>query len=111
MSDKKDKKKTEINIGGKERDEIPVEDIKDILTVVNEQLPILIKGLFSSLYDAKSAEQYAQGIATIYKTLTEQGLPPEMIEKLVMNYSESLNVIGTALKNIDVRTDRKNEDD
>jgi hypothetical protein len=101
-------KKIKIN---KDSDEIPVEDIREILSVVNKELPTLIKGLFSALYNAESAEQYAKGIAVIYKTLKEQKLPEEMIEKLVMNYSESLNLLGTALKNVDVRSDKRREDD
>ncbi|NHJ39810.1 MAG: hypothetical protein FK731_07230 [Asgard group archaeon] len=90
----------------KDSDEIPVEDIKEILSIVNKELPELIRGLFSALYNAESAEKYALGIAAIYKTLKEQGLPDEMVEKLVMNYSESINLLGSALKNINVKTDK-----
>jgi hypothetical protein len=94
----------------KKTDEIPVEDIKEILQVVNDQLPSLIRGLFSSLYSAETAEQYANGIATIYKTLNDQGLPPEMVEKLVLKYSDQINVVSSALRNIDVKT-RKDDDE
>ncbi|NHK30550.1 MAG: hypothetical protein FK730_04320 [Asgard group archaeon] len=106
MSEKEKVKETK-----KEKDEIPVEDIKEILSIVNKELPILIKGLFTSLYNAESAEQYAKGIAVIYKTLKEQKLPDEMVEKLVMNYSESINLLGSALKNIDIRSDKKISED
>lgn len=95
----------------KEKDEIPVEDIREILSIVNKELPTLIKGLFTSLYNVESAEQYAKGIAAIYKTLTEQGLPKEMVEKLVMNYSESINLLGSALKNIDISTRKGKSED
>ena len=91
-------------------DDIPVEDIREILQVVNKEVPSLITGLFKALYDAETAEQYALGIATIYRTLTEQGLPEEMIEKLVLKYSDSINIVGNAMKNIDIKG-RKDEDD
>jgi len=104
-----EKKKTEIIIE-KDKDEIPVEDIKELLTVVNKELPALIKGLFGSLYDAETAQQYAKGIAIIYKELTEQGLPKEMVEQLVMKYSDSINLIGSAMKNIKVESKKEEEE-
>jgi hypothetical protein len=94
----KQKKKVKIESN---KDEIPVEDIKEILNVVGTEIPTIIKGLFSSLYDAKTAEQYAEGIGIIYKRLTEQGLPQEMVEKLVMRYSDSINILGKAMEGID----------
>jgi len=96
----------------KSSDEIPVEDIREILQVVNKEVPGLITGLFKALYDSETAEQYAKGIGTIYKTLTEQGLPQDMIEKLVLKYSDSINIVGNAMKNIDIKTKKsKDEDD
>ena len=95
----------------KSTDEIPVEDIRDILKVVNEEVPSLITGLFKALYSAETAEQYAKGIGTIYKTLSEQGLPEDMIEKLVLKYSDSINIVGNAMKNIDINKTSKDEDD
>lgn len=103
-----DKKKIKIE---KNSDEIPVEDIRDILKVVNEEVPSLITGLFKALYSAETAEQYAKGIGTIYKTLSEQGLPEDMIEKLVLKYSDSINIVGNAMKNIDINKTSKDEDD
>ena len=91
----------------KKGDEIPVEDLR----VINQQIPDLIRNLFASLYDAETAEQYAKGIATIYKTLTEQGLPEEMVEKLTMKYANSMDFIGKAMENIDIRGDKKEEED
>lgn len=92
----------------KKGDDIPVEDLKELFSVINMEVPNLIRNLFASLYDAKTAEQYAKGLATIYKNLLEEGLPEEMIEKLVMKYANSIDVLGSALQNIDVR---KEQDD
>ncbi|MCF2143519.1 MAG: hypothetical protein K9W42_07440 [Candidatus Heimdallarchaeota archaeon] len=104
MAEEKEKKVIHIE---KKDDEIPVEDIKELLQMVNKELPALIKGLFASLYDAETAQQYAKGIATIYKELSEQGLPKEMIEKLVMKYSDSINIIGSAMKNIKIDKEKE----
>lgn len=102
-----EKQQEEIKI---EKDEIPVEEIKELLKMVNEEIPGLIRGLLSSLYASETAEQYAKGIATIYKTLNEQGLPPEMVETMVMKYADSINIIGKAMQNIDFSTKKKKED-
>ena len=94
----------------KKGDEIPVEDLRELFGVINQQVPDLIKNLFASLYDAETAEQYAKGIAAIYKTLKEQGLPEEMVEKLTMKYANSMDIVGKAMENIDIK-DRKGEED
>lgn len=90
-------------------DEIPVEDLRELFGVINQEVPDLIKNLFASLYNAETAEQYAKGIATIYKTLTEQGLPQEMVEKLTMKYANSMDILGKAMEN--KFKDRKGEED
>ncbi|MBK5114507.1 MAG: hypothetical protein KGD59_01190 [Candidatus Heimdallarchaeota archaeon] len=94
----------------KKGNEIPVEDLRELFGVINQQVPDLIKNLFASIYNAETAEQYAKGIATIYRTLTEQGLPEEMVEKLTMKYANSMDILGKALENIDYK-DRKGEED
>lgn len=98
---KKEEKEQVIKIQKSGEEEIPVEEVREILQVVSKEVPKLIQELFRSLYSADNAQQYAEGIGTIYKTLSEQGLPPEMIEKLVMNYADSVNVIGKAMQGID----------
>ncbi|MBD3192434.1 MAG: hypothetical protein GF308_17475 [Candidatus Heimdallarchaeota archaeon] len=114
MSEKEPKEKEKvIKIEKSGSEEIPVEEVREILQVVSAEVPKLIQELFRSLYSAQNAQQYAEGIGTIYKTLSEQGLPPEMIEKLVMNYADSVNVIGKAMQGIEfdkVKT-RKEEDE
>ena len=107
MSEKERKKGITIE---RDSDEIPVEELKELFGVINAEIPDLIRNLFASLYDAKTAEQFALGIGTIYKNLTEQGLPPEMVERLVDKYADSINILGNTLKNIDFETKRKKED-
>ncbi|MFW9923140.1 MAG: hypothetical protein ACFFDW_07650 [Candidatus Thorarchaeota archaeon] len=94
-----------------EKDEIPVEDIKELFEVINKEIPGLIKGLLSSLYSAETAEQYAKGIGIIYKTLTEQGLPPAMVDELVKKYANSINLIGNAVQNIKINDKKRDRED
>jgi len=110
MSEKEKKKEKSFTIET-DKDEIPVEEIRELLGVVNKEIPGLIKGLFSALYSAETAEQYAQGIGTIYKTLTDQGLPEEMVREMVNKYADSINIIGKSLQNIDIGSKGKKDED
>ncbi|HUU78292.1 MAG TPA: hypothetical protein VMX55_08090 [candidate division Zixibacteria bacterium] len=102
----KEEKKARVTIG-EGSDEIPVEDLKELFKVIGEEIPDLITGLFKALYSAETADQYAKGIATIYKTLSEQGLPEEMVLRMVDKYADSINILGKALQNIDFDATKK----
>lgn len=106
MSEEK-KKEKHFKIEKDSGDEIPIEDIKELLGVVNQEIPGLIKGLLNALYSAETAEQYALGIGTIYKTLTEQGLPEDLVLSMVNKYADSINIIGKAMQNINIDTKKK----
>ena len=106
----KEEKKARIRVE-KDSDEIPVEDIKEIFQVLGAEIPGLITGLFRALYSAETAEQYAKGVATIYKTLSEQGLPEDMVLRMVDKYADSINIVGNALQKMDIKTDRKKKDE
>lgn len=108
MSEEK-KKEKRIKIE-KDSDDIPIEDIKELFGVINQEVPGLIKGLLNALYSAETAEQFALGIGTIYKTLTEQGLPDDLVLAMVNKYADSINVIGSAMQNININTKKKHED-
>ncbi len=108
MSEEK-KKEKRITVE-KVSDDIPIEDIKELFGVINQEIPGLIKGLLNALYSADTAEQFALGIGTIYKTLTEQGLPEDMVKAMVNKYADSINIIGKAMQNINIDTKKKYED-
>ena len=90
--DKKDKKKAKIKT-----DKDDPEEIREILQVVSTEVPALVKNIFTSLYDPEIAENFGKGVGALYKQLKEQGLPEDMIKEIVMNFSESFNIIGKAL--------------
>ena len=50
------------------------EKIKEILDVVSEKIPGLLKELSGLLYSPKSAKQYAEAAATFYKELKSAGI-------------------------------------
>ncbi|MCG3221598.1 MAG: hypothetical protein H7641_09490, partial [Candidatus Heimdallarchaeota archaeon] len=64
------------------------------------EVPDLIRNIFQSIYDPSIAENYGKGIGALYKELQEQGLPDEMINEIVLNFSKSFDVLGNAMKAI-----------
>ncbi len=91
-TDKKDKKKKKIRTDGEDP-----EEIREILQVVSTEVPALVKNIFTALYDPDIAENFGKGVGALYKQLKEQGLPEDMIKEIVMNFSESFNIVGKAL--------------
>ena len=75
-----------------------MQELKDVLSVVSTEIPSLIKNIFKSIYNAESASEYGKAIGQLYKELKENGLPEDMISKIVLEYSNSLNLIGDAVK-------------
>ena len=67
------------------------EKIKEILDVVSEKVPGLLRELSDLLYSPKSAKQYAEAAATFYKELKEAGMTDEQAFELTSQYLSTLN--------------------
>jgi len=68
------------------------EKIKEILDVVSEKIPGLLKQLSELLYGAKSAKQYAEAAAIFYKELKAAGMTDEQAFELTRQYMSTLNL-------------------
>lgn len=68
------------------------EKIKEILDVVSEKVPGLLKELSSLLYSPQSAKQYAEAAATFYKELIKSGMTNEQAFELTSQYLSTLNL-------------------
>jgi len=67
------------------------EKIKEILDVISEKIPGLLRELSDLLYSPKSAKQYAEAAATFYKELKEAGMTDEQAFELTSQYLSTLN--------------------
>ena len=77
----------------KHQDNMPDPDkIKEILDVVSEKIPGLLKELSSLLYSPQSAKQYAEAAATFYKELKNAGMKEEQAYELTSQYLSTLNL-------------------
>jgi len=68
------------------------EKIKEILNVVSEKVPGLLKELSGVLYGPDSAKKYAAAAATFYKELKNAGMTDEQAFELTRQYMSTLNL-------------------
>jgi hypothetical protein len=80
-------------------DEMPdPEKIKEILDVVADRVPGLLRELSSLLYSPESAKQYAQAAAIFYKELKNAGMSESEAYELTSQYLSTLN-LGKMMRN------------
>jgi hypothetical protein len=75
------------------------EKIKEILDVVSEKIPGLLKELSGLLYSPDSAQRYAEAAAIFYKELKKAGMTEEQAYELTRQYLSTLN-FGKMMGNI-----------
>ena len=66
--------------------------IKEILDVVSEKIPGLLKELRELLYSPDSAKRYAEAAAIFYKELRKAGMSEEQAYELTTQYLSTLNL-------------------
>lgn len=78
-----------------------VGELKEILQTVSTEIPDLIKGIFGSLYSSEIAIEYGKGVGSLYKELKDQGLPEEMVRKIISDFTSNVNLLGNIKLNKD----------
>jgi hypothetical protein len=68
------------------------EKIKEILDVISEKIPGLLKQLSELLYGPKSAKQYAEAAAIFFKDLKAAGMTDAQAFELTRQYMSTLNL-------------------
>jgi len=75
--------------------------IKEIMDVITEKIPGLLKQLGDLLYGPKSAKQFAEAAAIFYKELKNAGMTDGQAFELTQQYMSTLNLgnlMGNAIK-------------
>ncbi len=70
------------------------EKIKEILEVVSEKVPHLLKEISDVFYAPKQAKNYAVSIATFYNELKKAGMPEAKAYELTREYMSNLSLKG-----------------
>jgi hypothetical protein len=73
------------------------EKIKEILNVVSDKVPGLLRELSKILYGPEEAKQYGISVATFYKELIDAGMTDKQAFELTRQYMSTLN-IGQMMK-------------
>ncbi len=66
------------------------EHVREMLDVVADRIPNLLKGIRDVLYAKESAESMADAVATFYRKLVEAGIPKEEALKMTQGYMINL---------------------
>mgnify|MGYP000448044919 CR=1 FL=1 len=69
------------------------EEVREILDVVADRVPALLRGLRDVLYSKDAAENMAEAVATFYKKLVEAGIPKEDALDMARGYMINLRDI------------------
>ena len=73
------------------------EKIKEILSIISEKVPELLKELSGVLYSPEQAKQFGLAGATFYKELKAAGMTDEQAFELTNQYMSTMS-IGSAMK-------------
>jgi hypothetical protein len=70
------------------------EKIKEILNIVSDQVPGLLKELAGVLYGPDQAKKFGVAVAIFYKELKAAGMTDEQAFELTRQYMSTLNIGG-----------------
>lgn len=84
------------------------EEVAEILSVVSDKVPGLIKGLVNAVFSEDSARNMAKAAATYYKELKDGGLPDDVALRMTQDYVSLFTKIGDIVK--DARKYDRGED-
>jgi hypothetical protein len=91
-----------------------VEDLRELFSVLSEQVPGLLRGLRNILYSKEAAENMADAVSTFYTKLVDAGIPKEeamdMARGYVLNLRELLGSKGLNIGSF-IEADRRGDRD
>ena len=72
-----------------------IDDLREVLGVVADKMPGLLRGLRNVMYSNEAAENMAGAVATFYTKLVEAGIPKEEAMDMTRGYMINLrDLIG-----------------
>jgi len=91
-----------------------IDDLKEVLGVVTDKVPGLLRGLRDVLYSKDAAENMAEAVATFYTKLVDAGISKEQAMDMTKGYMINLRDIfgGKDGFNVNIaKPDGKGRDD
>ena len=87
------------------------EEVREILSVVSEKVPALIKGLMSSVFSADSARDMGKAAATYYSELKAGGIPDDVAVQMTKEYIGTFSKISDFIKTASRGTGGRDDED
>ncbi|HNX47288.1 MAG TPA: hypothetical protein PLC39_03435 [Methanomassiliicoccales archaeon] len=75
------------------------EQLRQMFTVLTEQVPPLLDSITKVLYGAQEGTKFGESVAAFYKALRDAGMSNEQAFELTKDYMSNLS-LGGMLKNI-----------
>ncbi len=73
----------------KDDDEDDIQELREVLEVVSERVPKLIKEIVDAVYNNQDPDEYGRSVASFYKQLTDAGMDPKEAYKLTEKFMDS----------------------
>ena len=67
-----------------------IEGIREMLDVVSDRIPHLMRGMHESVYSPEQVQATAQAFASFYKTLVDSGMPDHLAAEMTRQHFDNL---------------------
>ncbi|MCR4391206.1 MAG: hypothetical protein NUV94_00140 [Candidatus Acetothermia bacterium] len=91
-----------------QKEKTDVEELRQVLDVVAERVPGLVRGLRDVLYSKEAAANMADAVATFYKKLVEAGIAKEDALDMARGYMINLRDV---FQNVNPGSKKESEED
>ena len=81
-----------------EKEEIPVEEIKELLKAVSTEIPTLVKSVIGSVFSEEAGRNMGKAAGAFYKELVDSGIPQDVAVKMTEKYMSVFTNLGELLK-------------
>jgi len=75
-----------------------VEELEEVLKIVSEKIPALLKGIIGSIFSAEAGRNMGAAAANFYKELLAGGIPKEAALKMTQDYIKTFTDLGALLR-------------
>jgi len=82
----------------KDQKEDDIGELREVLSVVSQQVPGLIKGIIASVFSEQAGADMGKAVGAFYKGLKDAGIPDETAVKMAENYISTFTSLGEVMK-------------
>ncbi len=88
-----------------------IDDLKEVLGIVTDKVPGILRGLRDVLYSKDAAENMADAVATFYKRLVDAGIPKEQAMDMTRGYMINLRDVFGGKDGLNLNITKSDDED